>query len=286
MSEGLAVSILARLRRLARERGEDPQLVLVRYVNERLLYRLSIAAEAGSFVLKGGTLFLVWFGRIHRVTRDIDLLGRGSPEPHRLEALFRSVCALGCDQDGVVFDPVTVTAREIREGASYGGVRVRLRARLGKADVPVQVDVGFGDVVIPPAELVEIPALLDMPAARLMAYPWEASVAEKVHALVVLGRDNSRMKDLHDAWWLLRQRGPSDVLEQAVRATFERRGTVLPTALPDALSDTFAADPVKQAQWRAFLARSRVEERPELGELIRELRVWLSPALGLDGAVS
>ncbi len=129
MSEGLAVSILARLRRLARERGEDPQLVLVRYVNERLLYRLSIAAEAGSFVLKGGTLFLVWFGRIHRVTRDIDLLGRGSPEPHRLEALFRSVCALGCDQDGVVFDPVTVTAREISFDCAPGWARRTFRSR-------------------------------------------------------------------------------------------------------------------------------------------------------------
>ncbi len=286
MTEGLAISILARLRHAARERGEDPQLLLVRYVNERLLYRLSIAPDAESFVLKGGTLFLVWFGRIHRVTRDIDLLGIGAPDPARLEALFRVICALRCDEDGVVFEPSTVTAAEIRDGASYGGVRVRLRARLGKADVPVQVDVGFGDVVTPPAELVEVPALLGMPAARLRAYPWESSVAEKVHALVTLGRDNSRMKDLHDVWWLLRRRGPSGELVQAVRATFERRGTALPTSLPDALSEAFAADPVKRAQWRTFLARSRVEDRPDLARVVGDLRSAFGPALGMTDLAS
>ena len=282
MTKGQAVSILARLRRVARERGEDPQLVLVRFVNERLLYRLSIAPVADSFVLKGGTLFLVWFGRLHRVTRDIDLLGRGAPDLERLETVFREVCLQPCNQDGVVFDPSTVTAAAIREGGSYGGVRVRLRARLGKADVPVQVDVGFGDVVIPAAELVEVPSLLGMPPARLMAYPWESTLAEKVHALVTLGRDNSRMKDFHDAWWLLQRREPSADFERAVKATFERRGSALTTALPDALSDAFAEDPVKLAQWRAFLSRSRVEERPELVEVVRGLRLALAGVFELD----
>lgn len=282
MTVGLAVSILARLRHAARERGEDPQLVLVRYVNERLLYRLSVAPGAEQFVLKGGTLFLVWFGRLHRVTRDIDLLGRGSSDPTRLEAIFREVCQQPCEQDGVVFDASTIVATEIRQGASYGGVRVRLRARLGKADVPVQVDVGFGDVVTPPAELVEVPALLDMPPARMMAYPWESTLAEKVHALVTLGRDNSRSKDFHDVWWLLQRQAPSLSLTLAVRATFQRRGTALPAVLPDALSEAFAADPVKLAQWRAFLSRSRVDDRPELADVIRELREALSEALGLE----
>lgn len=281
MTEGYALSILARLRGVARQRGEDPQFVLVRYVNERFLYRLSVAPEATSFVLKGGTLFLVWFGRIHRVTRDIDLLGRGSPDPAHLDAIFRSVCNIECDQDGVVFDPASVSVEEIREGASYGGVRVRLRARLGKAEVPVQVDIGFGDVVTPPAELVQVPVLLDMPAARLMAYPWESTVAEKVHAIVTLGRDNSRMKDFHDAWWLLRQHGPGETLTRALRATFERRGSDLPEHMPDALTDAFAADLVKQRQWRAFLLRSSVAEQPELEEVVRDLRQQLSPALGL-----
>ena len=282
MTGGQAVSILARLRHVSRERGEDPQLLLVRYANERLLFRLSIAPMAESFVLKGGTLFLVWFGRLHRVTRDIDLLGWGAPDPERLAAIFQEVCRQPCDRDGVVFDPSTVTASVIREGGSYGGVRVRLRARLGKADVPVQVDVGFGDVVTPAAELVEVPALLGMPPARLMAYPWESALAEKVHALVTLGRDNSRMKDFHDAWWLLQHREPGAQLKRAIRATFERRGSALPMAPPDALSDAFAEDPVKLAQWRAFLSRSRVEDRPELVEVVRGIWRALAGVFGLD----
>ncbi len=288
MTGDLPAALLGRIRRLARERGEDPQLLLVRYVNERFLYRLSVAPGGEAFVLKGGTLFLVWSGRMHRVTRDLDLLGHGAPEVARLEEFVRQVCTVRCDEDGVRFDPATVRGEAIREGADYGGIRIRLRGRLGRADVPVQVDVGFGDVVTPPPVVVEVPSVLDLPAARLRAYPWQAMLAEKVHTIVVLGRDNSRMKDFHDAWWLLSRHPPDGSLERAVRATFTRRGSDIPAMLPDALTDAFAEDPVKVGQWRAFLGRARVDERPELIAAIREVRHALSRILGWedDGARS
>lgn len=276
MTSDLPASVLARLRNIARERGEDPQLVLVRFVNERLLYRLSISQSSADFVLKGATMFLVWAGRSHRVTRDLDLLGHGPPEEARLVEVFRAVCAVRCDDDAVEFDPGTVRASAIREGAAYAGIRVRLRARLGRADVPVQIDIGFGDVVTPEPEMVEVPPLLDLPVARLRAYPRVTVIAEKVHAMVVLGRDNSRMKDFHDVWLLLREPIDDEILGRALLATFDRRRTTLPTVVPDALTAAFAEDPVKQAQWRTFLDRARVEQRPSLDEVVTDLhrRLW------------
>ncbi len=276
MKTDLAASILARLRNVARQRGEDPQLVLVRFVNERLLYRLSISDVASDFVLKGATMFLVWEGRSHRVTRDLDLLGVGTPDETRMVDVFRHVCAVRCDDDAVEFDPSGVRASAIREGAAYAGIRVRLRARLGRADVPVQIDIGFGDAVTPSPEWVEVPPLLELPVARVRGYPRETVVAEKVDAMVVLGRDNSRMKDFHDVWLLVREPVDDELLGRALRVTFDRRRTSLPSAVPDALTSAFAEDPVKQAQWRAFLDRARVEQRPPLDQVVADLhrRLW------------
>lgn len=279
MTADLAASILARLRHVARERGEDPQLVLARFVNERLLFRLSVSPSSTDFILKGATLFLVWNGRSHRVTRDLDLLGRGTPDEARLVSVFRDICQIHCD-DALVFDSDSVAAAPIREGASYSGVRVRLRALLGRADLPVQVDIGFGDVVTPGPLLLDVPVLLGLPAPRMNVYPRESVVAEKVHAMVVLGRDNSRMKDFHDVWLLLRELDDDVVLERAIRATFARRGTALPTTLPDAWTDAFGVDPEKQRQWTAFLRRSRAEPRPSLSDVVSSLRGRLAALCG------
>jgi hypothetical protein len=227
-----------------------------------------VSASAGDFVLKGATLFLVWNGRSHRVTRDLDLLGRGPADEGRMVRIFREVCAVSCDDDAVSFEPATVQTAAIREGASYAGIRVRLRGRLGRADVPVRIDVGFGDAVTPGPVSVELPPVLDLPAARLRAYPRETVIAEKVHAMVLL-------------WLLLREVDDDALLGRAIAATFARRGTLLPESVPDTWSDAFAADATKRSQWDTFLERARVEQRPSLDEVIRVLRDRLDVVLGL-----
>lgn len=194
----VGASVRARLLRLARERGEDFQLVLTRYASERLLYRLTSSRHASRFVLKGAALFTLWTGRAHRATRDLDLLGFGdSTEPH-VRAVFADVLAGDVCDDGVRFDEDSLEVGPIREEQEYGGVRVVVIARIASAKVRLQVDVGFGDAVTPEAAMVEFPTLLDFPAPRLRAYPRETVVAEKVEAMVQLGLANSRMKDFYD----------------------------------------------------------------------------------------
>jgi len=250
----LAASVRERLRQLAEGRGQELQLVLTRYGVERLLYRLSRIPAAERFILKGAVLFYIWEGEIPRPTRDVDFLGYGDASPTAVAAVFRDVCGATVEPDGLSFMSSTVRAAQIRDRQEYGGVRVSLTAMLGRARVPLQIDVGFGDAVTPRAEVTTFPALLDFPAPRVRAYPTASVVAEKFQAMVALGIANTRMKDFYDLYRLSEtQDFDGETLAAAIRATFDRRATAIPTELPLALGDAFARDAEKQAQWNAFL---------------------------------
>ena len=191
--------------------------------------------------------------------------------------MFRSLCALEVADDGLVFSPDSVTVEAIREDQEYGGQRVKLEARLAGARIDLQVDVGFGDAITPEAETVEYPTLLGMEPPRRRAYPRETVVAEKLEALVKLGMANSRMKDFFDLAVLARSFGFSGpVLRDAIAATFQRRGTAIPTELPLPLTDAFAKDGAKRAQWKAFVSRSSLASKAgDLEQVLAELNAFL-----------
>lgn len=276
-----AASVRQRLLNLAKERGEEFNFVILRYGLERLLFRLGQSGHGRSFVLKGAMLFPLWSGSAHRATKDMDLLGLGQPDIPRLVGVFRDVAALAGD-DGVIFLPDTVAGIAIREEATYDGIRITLEGRLGVAKLPLQVDVGFGDAVTPAPVEASYPVLLgDMPAPRLRVYPRETAIAEKVEAMVTLGIGNSRMKDFFDIWYLARTfEFDRATLSAAIRATFARRRTQLPEESPIALTAAFAEDPAKAAQWRAFVARSRIAGTPPtLGEVTEVVRGFIGSVL-------
>lgn len=171
-------------------------------------------------------MFLVWTGAQYRATKDLDLLALQSAPVSWLRDIFCGLCKLPVADDGQVFDPESVKAEEIREDNLYQGVRVTLTGRLGKARVPIQVDIGFGDVVTPKPVQTGFPTLLDFPAPRLAMYPKETVVAEKFEAMVKLGLANSRMKDFYDIWTLSQEFDfDGSVLSAAILATFNRRRT-------------------------------------------------------------
>jgi predicted nucleotidyltransferase component of viral defense system len=277
----LPASVHQRLLNLSQQRGEEFNLLLTRFAIERLLYRLSRWAEAGHFVLKGALAFAVWGMQPHRPTRDLDLLGYGDNTSDRLVEAFRRICATESEADGLTFDLDSVRAQPIRIDQEYQGQRVELTAFLGKARVPLQIDIGFGDIVTPPAEDAEYPTLLSFPAPRLRVYPKEAVVAEKLHAMVVLGALNSRVKDFYDVW-ILAQGSAFDgaVLGRAIAATFARRQTALPASRPVALTAEFAGRSDVQTRWSAFLRRNRlaVGERT-FPMMIMDLADFLMPVL-------
>lgn len=274
----LAASVRARLLAYSRDKVLAFDLVLTRFALERFLDRLARSRHADSFVLKGGMLVMTWFDDPLRGTRDLDLLGFGDAAPDRLRATFAEIMAIHVD-DAIVFDGSGVTATPIRENAAYGGVRLRTIATLAAARIPVVIDVAFGDSVEPGLLDIEYPVLLDFPRPRIRAYAPETVIAEKFEAMVVLGRANSRMKDLYDVWSLLRSYDVDlDKLATALTATFARRGTALPAATPDVLTSAFAEDGGKDRQWRAFVA-DLAAEGPMLSTIVADLAVGLMPVV-------
>ena len=275
----IGASVRARLLARARVEQTDFQILLTRYALERLLYRLSVSDQREQFVLKGAMLFAVWQDDPFRPTRDLDLLGHGDPEPATVAATIRSICSVTVPDDGVVFDVAGIEAASIRGEDEYPGVRVRTGATIAGARLPIQIDVGFGDVITPEAIEIEYPALLDAPAPILRAYPPETVIAEKTEAIVSLGIGNSRMKDFYDLWTVSQTFSfEGDDLAEAIRRTFERRQTPLPEQVPVGLSDGFALE--RETQWRAFLARDRLEVAPaSFAQVIDDLRAFLQPVL-------
>lgn len=274
--KNLGASVRARLLRLSKENGQSFDLVLTRFALERLLFRLSQSPHADRFVLKGAMLMMSWFDDPHRGTRDLDLLSFGDPSADAMLVTFRDILSLDVE-DGVVFDPDTLRVDRIREELDYGGLRLRAIASVGGARINLTIDIGFGDALEPGVEVVDYPVMLDHPVPRLRAYARETVIAEKFEAMVALGRTNSRMKDFYDIWILSRSFSfDDDRLARAIAATFARRGTAIPTELPDALTPAFAADEQKQKQWRAFVEDVAVDPGP-LAPVLEELTGFLIP---------
>lgn len=275
----LAASVRARLLNKARAEGLDFNLLLTRYALERMLYRLSVSRHRDNFLLKGSLLFDLWFDVPHRPTHDADLLGFTLAEVPELIAVFREIGETEGD-DGIVFQAETVQATEIRKEANYAGVRVTLTGLLDGARCPVQIDIGFGDAVVPGPEESPYPVILEgTPRPYLRVYPQYSVIAEKLEAITSLGMLNTRMKDYFDLWVLARHAEiDRAILARAIRATFERRGTAMPVDPPLGLSDEFAHDEKKIQQWRAFQRKNRLDSVP-LSEVVAALRQFLVPTL-------
>jgi len=279
--KNLAASVHARLAQRRSKTGEDFNVLLVRFSLERLLYRLSRSAHREQFILKGAMLFALWEPTLHRVTRDLDLLGFGNPSRGRLTEIFCELCRQEVEADGVDFDATSVTAAEIRAQDEYAGIRVKLKARIGKAVIPLQVDVGFGDALSVTPEEITFPVLLEMDAPKLRAYPRETVVAEKLEALVELGMLNTRFKDYFDLHFLAHKfTFEGAALTTAIAMTFKRRGTAFPAGLPVGLTPTFSQDPAKIRGWAAFCRKTTSQTAvPMLEEIIQRLVEFLEPPL-------
>jgi hypothetical protein len=244
---------------LAREKSEAFDLILTRYALERLLYRIGRSEWRAKFLLKGAMLYTLWYDAPYRPTRDMDLLAFGRSDIVHLIEAFRTLCEISVEDDGIVYLKESVRGSEIREESEYQGVRIQMTATLAGAVIPLQVDVAFGDAVVPAPEEVRYPTILDQPPPHVLAYPRYTVVSEKFQAMVMLGIANSRMKDFYDIWTLAREFDFDGLLlSRAIAATFELRRTALPAEAPLALTDSFSLDHAKATQWDAFIRKNRL----------------------------
>ena len=277
---GVGASIRQRLLNKAHQQVRPFQEILQFYAMERFLYRLSLSPIAEEFVLKGALLLAAWRAPQARPTMDIDLAGRTSNSLEHIAEVMLAVCHQPSEGDGIEFLSNTIETMRIKEDSEYEGVRVRLEATLAKARIRLQIDIGFGDVIVPAPVSLEYPTLLDLPAPVIRAYSKETVIAEKLEALVTLGLLNSRLKDYYDIALLARLYAfDGEQLLGSLLATFRHRGTSI-EAEPVGLSAAYARDPARATQWRAFVRRNRFTgESHDLAVLVTEVRRFADPLL-------
>ena len=282
----LAASVRQRLFNRAQEKHEDFGLVLTKYGLERFLHRLAHSQYREQFALKGALLFELWTHHPYRPTRDLDLEGQGENSITRIKQVFAEIIGIPVEDDGLIFDPKSLRVARIKEEQEYEGLRINFIARLERAKIHIQVDVGFGDIIVPAPEEIEYPRMLDFPSARLMAYPKETVVAEKLEALVKLGMVNTRMKDFYDLWKLSRDFDfDGELLCKAIKATFERRRTKIPSDIPVALTEEFSRDAQKARQWQAFVRKSNLDhDGVSLHAVAADITEFLIPTLQAIGS--
>jgi predicted nucleotidyltransferase component of viral defense system len=273
--KNVADSVRERLRRHARPGSGGYLLALKRYAIERLLYRIAQSGERDRLILKGAMLFTLWGKELARPTRDLDLLGSGPPTSEHFSRVFQGICATPVEDDGLSFPAESIRADRILAGEEYVGVRLNLVALLQRSRIPVQVDIGFGDDVVPAPTLATFPSILDLPAPRIRAYPKEAVVAEKLHAMIRHGDRNTRAKDFYDVYVLAKAFAfDGSLLSQSIVATFRRRATPLPVVAEHSMAPAWYASPERMEFWRAYLRRDDLTAAPE------DLRVLGESVLG------
>ena len=289
-AKDIAASVRARLLAVAKAQGVDFNQVLVRFALERMLYRLSVSKHADNFLLKGALLFALWYDLPHRPTRDADFLGFGASDLASIKRTFQNIASIDVEDDGIRFDPASISVEEIRKTAGYAGARVVIDADLAKARCKTQIDIGFGDAVTPGPLAAVYPVLLaEMPAPRIKTYPTYTVIAEKLHAIALLGMTNSRLKDYYDLVVLIQRERERDALDTdtlatAVAATFARRGLAVPSELPIGLTDEFSDDDSRAKMWSAFLRKNDLAVTP-LADAVARIREYAQPALVLASKV-
>jgi len=232
------------------------------------------------FILKGALMLAVWEAPFARPTMDIDMLCMIDNRMEVIVDMIRNVCRQEVESDGIIFDGDSVSGVPITEDADYEGVRIKLRGRLDTVRIRMQLDIGFGDVVVPKAKTIIYPTILDLPKPHLIGYSRESTVAEKFEAMVKLGILNSRMKDFFDIWFLSRHFDfAGKTLEKAIKTTFSIRSTSIPS-VPTAFTPDFSKDPIKDAQWKAFIRKNRLINIPkDFHKIVADVTMFLKPIL-------
>ena len=278
MSNGVGKSVRARLLNISKTYGEKDGFMklLVRYLHERLIYRISVSKYRENFFLKGGSLLFAYNGMKGRPTQDIDFLAaKISRDAARLKEIFAEICQIGCEEDGVIFDAASIRTAEITQERKYPGTRVIIVAHLDTIVQQISADIGFGDVIVPAPVDLDYPVFLDTtPPISIKAYSLETVVAEKFHAMVEKDTENSRMKDFFDCYQILIYQSnliDEAVLEDAIRATFENRDTVIADNL-QLFTDAFSNDEFRNSLWKNFLKKINWQEQIEFAEVMNVIQ--------------
>lgn len=260
-------------------KGADYNLILLRFVQERFLYRLSLSAYKENFFLKGGALLFAHERFAARPTRDMDFLGdRINRDKENIKRIMLEICGIACEEDGVTFEcgKEDIWLDDITVEKEYNGTRVHMTAHMDTIVQPFSIDVGFGDVIVPQPAHLDYPLLIEgLPAVNVEAYSLETVVAEKFQTMIDRGTVNSRMKDFFDVYTILKADKVDDaLLKEAIVEVFANRGTAL-DADSVVFSEDFAQDAMRQTMWKAYLKKIKYKGELPFGEVLGLIKVRL-----------
>jgi hypothetical protein len=282
--KNLAASVHQRLLNISKQSKRPFNELLQYYALERWLYRMSRSEYSERLVLKGALMLLVWDIPVTRPTRDIDLLGWLSNDLESIRSVIADVCRVPVVDDGMNYDPASVITERISAEVEYEGVRAKFQGYLGRARLPMQIDIGFSDIITPGPVEITYPSILGMPFAQIGAYNRETVIAEKFESMVKRGELNSRMRDFFDVWALATNSDfQGQTLADAIQKTFAQRDTEIETN-PVCFTESFAHDASKNMQWKAFIHRGEIADAPaEFLDVVAYIKGFLQPiAIAID----
>lgn len=265
-------------------KGADYNLILLRFVQERFLYRLSLSAYRENFFLKGGALLFAHERFAARPTRDMDFLGDHiSRDKENIKRIMHEICSIECEEDGMTFEcgEDEIWLEDITVEKEYNGTRVHMTAHMDTIVQQFSIDVGFGDVIVPQPAQLDYPLLIEgLPAVNVEAYSLETVVAEKFQTMIDRGTINSRMKDFFDVYTILKaDKVDEALLKEAVAEVFANRGTEM-DADNVVFSDGFAQDGMRQTMWKAYLKKIKYKDELPFTEVMDVVRERLQPMMG------
>jgi hypothetical protein len=258
MNEGIKnvpASVKAKLQKISKKTNLSFDLLLLMFLQERFLYRLSISKYREHFILKGGLLLFAFNSFKGRSTKDVDFLGLSiNNDPTTLKNAVIEICNISCN-DGIIFKIESIATERIKEDADYEGIRIKIETFLDKTRKVIQIDIGFGDVIYPHPIIMNYPVLIESDSLILNTYTKESIIAEKFEAMIKLSDANSRMKDFYDIFIFLKtDKFKGKDLKLAIEETFNHRKTIINNYI-HVLSETFFENPDKGKLWNAFLIR-------------------------------
>lgn len=272
-------SIRTKLLNVAKKENIFYQTILTRYFQERLLYRMSQTRYRNNFYLKGGALMYAYERFAARPTLDIDFLGNNiSNEGTSIIAAFKEICSVPFEEDGVIFDVEHITAQNITEFKDYHGIRLSIPVKMDSIAQVLTMDIGFGDVVTPSPVNLDFPILLEhLPCANILAYSLETVIAEKMHAIIDLADQSSRMKDYYDLHRILKEeKYDPEVLQEAIIRTFENRHTPYDENTMFFRKD-FGINQQMEARWKAFMRKITKATDLSFSEVVGFIQETLRP---------
>jgi predicted nucleotidyltransferase component of viral defense system len=273
-----SVSVKQKLLNYARQNSLELNSVLLQYIQERFLFRISKSKYSNNFILKGALLFLAHDVSRFRPTKDIDLLGSAIPsKTDTLKKIFEEIASINYD-DGLAYNPGSVSAEEIVEQDEYHGIRIKLSASLGTARQQVQIDIGFGDTIYPGSLTMDYPTLLEFEAPHLKVYSRESAVSEKFEAVVSLGVATSRMKDFYDIHFFA-SGTEFDLLtlHTALIETFKNRQTPIESRSV-IFDDKFKNDKNLNSLWTAYIKKRSLNLNISFAEIVSKIDAFIEPA--------